>query len=169
MPGYDWLHDSLFMWELYSDQAIALKSTVRRLRKSLEDSGEDVQVSKVKYIDYEDSKIDEKDTYSPFVHKRLSYENEQEVRAIIQETPNVRPQKESEDSLGLYIPIGEDVTDTMLVPGKLVSVDLETLVSNIYISPSRGEQFEELVEMLVSDAGLDVDVTRSELDSDPVY
>jgi hypothetical protein len=161
--------ESAFMWELYSEQAIALKSTAGRLRDALNESGEDVHISEVQYIDYQSSKIDEEDTFSPFVHKRLSYENEREIRALIQQPPDVRPQRESDDPPGIYIPVGDDVTDAMLVPGKFASVDLETLISEIYISPSRGEKFEEVVEMLVSDAELDIDVKRSELDSDPVY
>ncbi|QKY19707.1 hypothetical protein B4589_004675 [Halolamina sp. CBA1230] len=161
--------ESAFMWELYSDQAIALKSTAGQLREALTESGEDVQISKVRYIDYQESKIDEEDTFSPFVHKRLSYENENEIRALIQQPPDVRPQRESDDSPGVYVPVGDDVTDAMLIPGKFVSVNLPELISEIYISPSRGEKFEELVKMLVSDAGLDIEVKRSELDSDPVY
>ena len=161
--------ESASMWELYSGQGIALKSTAENLRESLKKSNADVQISEVKYIDYEREKIDEKDTYSPFVHKRLSYKNEQELRAIIQQTPTVRVQRESNAGRGLYVPIGSDVTDTMLVPGKFVDVNLEQLISQIYISPSRGEKFEELVEMLSSEAKINVDVTQSELDTDPVY
>ncbi|AKH98664.1 hypothetical protein [Halanaeroarchaeum sulfurireducens] len=161
--------ESAFMWELYSDQGIAIKSTARKLRESIENSHTDVQISRVNYIDYEEKKIDEEDTYSPFVHKRLSYSNEKELRAIIQETPNVRPQRESSESRELYIPIGSDVTDSMLVPGKFVSVKLDELISEIYISPARGGKFEELVKMLIDENGLDVEITRSELDSDPVY
>lgn len=161
--------ESASMWERYSGQGIAIKSTAEKLRESLHRSKADVQISEVEYIDYEEEKIDEQDTYSPFVHKRLSYESERELRAIIQETPNVRPQRGSDGQGELYIPVGNDVTDAMLVSGKFVNVDLEELVSQIYISPSRGEAFEELVRMLVTEAELDVKVTQSELDVDPVY
>lgn len=162
--------ESASMWELYSDQGIAIKSTAKDLKESLEPDAQDFHISEVRYIDYQTEKIDVENTYSPFVHKRESYDNENEIRAIIQDTPDIRPQTESKDEpRGLYVPVGDDVSEEMLVPNKFVDVDLENLISSIYISPSRGKKFEDLVRGLVDREGLDVDVQRSDLDKDPVY
>ena len=81
-------HESAAMWKLYlkSNEGIAIQSTYRKLRLSLIDE-EKVFLGVVKYIDYEKEWIDAGNLFSPFVHKRRSFEHEREVRALVTKWP----------------------------------------------------------------------------------
>ncbi|MBI1893228.1 MAG: DUF2971 domain-containing protein [Candidatus Rokubacteria bacterium] len=74
-------HESAAMWKLYAktNEAIAIRSTYALLRKGLDDS---VHIAVVKYIDYGTKWLPEGNAYYPFVHKRVSFAHERELRAI---------------------------------------------------------------------------------------
>ena len=82
-------YESAAMWKLYlkSNEGIAIRSTFGRLRDSLKDEEHKIYIGKVQYIDYEKDKIPDDTSFSPFVHKRKSFEHEKELRAIIRELP----------------------------------------------------------------------------------
>jgi hypothetical protein len=51
-----------------------------------------VSVGKVKYLDYEHEMFPDGNTLMPFLHKRLSFEHEHELRAVVQPiTPGSGP------------------------------------------------------------------------------
>lgn len=112
-------HESAAMWSLYLSRSdgVAIRSTVRRLMDAVKSAKEDVILSMVRYIDYASDDFEEllrTDCLAPFVHKRLIFEHEKELRAIVS-----MPFRASGS-----------------VPGLKVNVDIPTLVESIYISPS---------------------------------
>ena len=89
--------ESMAMWEKYRyrDSGIAIKTTMRNLKKSLSNS-RDVYIGKIRYLsleDYNESyrrnfeeielRADQKCIYFPFFHKRKAFEYECEVRLVI--------------------------------------------------------------------------------------
>jgi hypothetical protein len=74
--------ESAAMWKLYSksNEAVCIQSTFRKLQNAVRAVA---QVGKVRYVDYETSWIPESNPLAPFIYKRLSFEHEREVRAII--------------------------------------------------------------------------------------
>ena len=76
---------SAAMWQLYSktNEAVALKSTFFRLANELD---EKTYIGLVDYIDFENAGLPEGNTLYPYVHKRLSFSHEKEVRAVILKT-----------------------------------------------------------------------------------
>ncbi|HEY56554.1 MAG TPA: hypothetical protein G4N90_03860 [Dehalococcoidia bacterium] len=148
-------YESAAMWKLYlkSNEGIAIRSTFRRLRDSLQDKEHDTYIGKVQYIDYDKDKIPD-DSISPFVYKRKSFEHEVELRAIIQVfikgislADNERPFED-----GLYVPVA-----------------LDLLINQIYLAPTSPRWLRELMESVTAKYGLKKKVYQSILDEKPIY
>lgn len=140
-------NESAAMWKLYaySNEAIAVQSTYQKLFDCLPP---ETYVGIVKYIDYEKDWLPESNAFYPFIHKRLSFQHEQELRAVIQELKPGVPNFES---------------------GRLVKVDIQNLVEKIYIAPTAPNWFLSLAKNVTQKYGFDVDVSSSSLDTEPVY
>ena len=88
----------------------------------------------------------------------MSFEFERELRALFQEEwciPGVEGQP------GQLLPEGSPV-----IP---VSVDLDHLVTEVFVSPRAPRWFGELIRRVVTRYGRDWPVVQSDLDSDPVF
>ncbi len=147
-------YESAALWKIYSsnNESVAIQSSYYNLRVCLPET---IQIGQVNYIDYDHDLIKENNTLWPFVHKRKSFSHENELRAVIQDLPIENNS----------IAVGKDNEQ----PGIYVPVDVLTLIENIYIAPSSASWFDELVKKVLIRYGLDKNVLRSSLDSDPVY
>src|SRR5438477_11111373 len=85
---------------------------------------------------------------TPFTYKRLSYAHEREVRAMMLhfEIPDLVP------------------PDT----GMNVECDLSALIQGVYVSPESPSWFADVVRSVMTKYGLDMELTHSDLASDPV-
>ena len=150
--------ESAAMWKLHlkSEEGVAVQSTFKRLADSFAQyKKDDVYVGKVKYIDYEKDTIPKSNVFYPFVHKRKSFEHEQELRALIMRFPASNEEFDLDSGTfdkGIYVPI-----------------DLNVLIERIFISPTTEEWFGELVESIMRRYGLEKKITRSDLLSDPLF
>lgn len=149
-------YESAAMWKLYlkSDEGIAIQSTYSKLKKSLIDD-EKVFLGKVKYIDYDKEFIDAGNILGPFVHKRKSFEHEQEVRAVVSKWP-------TGDG-------GIDFTQETIGHGLEIRVDIETLIERIYVAPSAPAWFADLVSAAITRYGYKFEVVHSKLNESPVF
>lgn len=140
-------NESAAMWKLYaySNEAIAIQSTFQRLFDCLPSK---TYVGLVKYIDYEKDWLPENNAFYPFIHKRLSFKHEQELRAIIKEIKPGVPNSES---------------------GRLIKVNIQDLVEKIHIAPTAPSWFLDLVKNVTRKYGFDFAVDSSLLDTEPVY
>src|SRR5260221_4443518 len=111
-------HESAAMWRLYSQttEAIAIQTTFRKLSHVLPDK---VYVGTVEYIDYEKHWMPEGNVFFPFLHKRLSFEHEREVRAVIMSLPT-NPENHVGSPLGEY--------------GRVVPVDLVAMIERVVVA-----------------------------------
>ena len=141
--------ESAAMWELYAQRnsGIAIKTTYKRLKDSLNKGTPDlIKFGLVKYIDFENEWVDEDNLYHRFLRKRKSFEHERELRALLQlEIEGCR--EIVRDGKKFY----EDVKDTSnpnqkTDGGKYVSVDVDRLISNIYVAPKARSWVGELVK-----------------------
>lgn len=151
--------ESVAMWDLYagSDRAIAVQSTYEKLRNCLDPK---ILCGEIRYIDYQKDFLNESYPVSPFICKRKSFKHERELRAIIDEFwPIVGEGKEARADL-LAVP-----KDT----GRLVPVNLGTLIENIYVSPFSPDWYFEAVKTIIARFGLSCNVCRSSLEADPLY
>jgi hypothetical protein len=147
--------ESASMWKLYgkSNEAIAIRSTFDRLSNALD---LEIYIGMVRYIDYSIDEIPSDNIFWKFLHKRKSFEYENEVRAIYPYVVNDVPQ-------------GTNLIDYPLPNGVLKPIPLDELIEEIYVAPSAPEWLQKLVKNVITIYGLNKPVLRSSLDVGPLF
>ncbi len=166
-------HESAAMWALYQSgqpQGIAIRSTYQRLSESIVDS-RTVYIGTVDYVDYDtDATTGLLTTVNRFLYKRRSFDHERELRAIYAAdlwTNSTGPAIDIRRIDGSKMPPLEDAPyGPAVIP---ISVDLEALIEEIYVSPQARPWFAELIRMVLSRYGHGWNVTHSRLDDSPLY
>ena len=149
--------ESAALWRLYSKtpDVVCIVSTYQRLRQCLP---EEVLIGEVNYIDYNRTSLEEGNVMFPFVHKRLSFAHERELRALVWDT-NWPAMPGGGVDTG-YIPSD---------PGRWVSCELAALIELILVAPQSHDWFLELVRRVAARYALSAEVRRSSLDEAPFY
>lgn len=161
-------HESAAMWKAYTttNEAIAICSTFEKLYESLDET---CNVGKVNYIDFDCDSFSNYDFVNPFIHKRLSFKHEDEVRAVIADIKKIhidaevceeenRTKRRNKDSwLSNY--------DTDV--GIWKHVNLEYLLDEVRIAPMAPTWFSQLVEQVIKRYGLKTPIKQSRLDDAP--
>ena len=121
--------ESEVMWRRYctEQEGIAVRTDVESLRDCLSATPK-FWIGEVAYRDYKTEPIDPHDVYLPFVTKRKSFADEQEVRAVI----SVEPQRENGDF---------QLADDICKVGMPYAVDLERLIREIVVAPLAENRF----------------------------
>jgi len=143
------------MWKEYADgeHAVAMVSTLDRLISAMP---ENVDVGHVDYVDFGSEGSYTAIHFARAFMKRITLEDEREVRAVLYESPVIEHGRWS-------IPIrpGDEV-------GHRVPVDLSTLLMRVVLSPISSDDREQ-VSSALADAGISVPVIDSELRDRPRY
>jgi hypothetical protein len=147
-------HESAAMWKLYlqAPQGVAIRTTHDALVSALTPSPLSMGTTLVQYVDYRAAPIPIGNIFFPFVFKRISFEHERELRALIWAL---------EDKNRPHIPNG--------ALGAAVAIDPTVLISAIHVSPAAPKWFGELVTSLVRRYGLTCSVIHSSLYERPIY
>ena len=140
-------YESFAMWQIFTQKSegLAIQSTVGRLQKALEtDLSYEQYIGEVNYIDYKKEYIPFENSFFPFLFKRKSFQYEREVRII------------------------SDTSDTKINinDGIKINVDISQLIDKIYIHPKSENWYKNLVIELVSKLGFDIEIEKSDLESD---
>jgi len=140
-------YESFAMWQIFTknNEGLAIQSTVGRLKEALlPEKNYEQYIGEVNYIDYKKEYIPFDDTFFPFLFKRKSFQYEREVRIIT------------------------DVTDKNVVlnDGLKIHVDVNKLIEKIYIHPKSENWYKKLVIELVTKLGFDIEIEKSDLESD---
>jgi hypothetical protein len=147
-------HESAAMWRLYvqSAEGVAIRTDHDTLLRVLEPSPLIIRTTLVKYVDYATTPVPFWNGFFPFVHKRLSFKHEQELRAIIwsHESPNVK----------------QISADSVVVK---LGVEPKELIKAIHVSPTAPKWLGELVDALAKRYDLTCEIVRSNLYDRPVY
>ena len=146
--------ESAAMWKLYakSNEAVAIKTTFAALASELDNK---TYLGEVQYIDFEKDRLPEGNSFYPYVHKRLSFAHEHEVRAVIQE-----------------LPIANQAIDRTKPPipgGVSRPVNLAKLIGVVHVAPTCPQWFGDLVETICRRYKLSVPVKQSSLDAEPFF
>ena len=161
-------YESAAMWRLYSaaDQGIAIRSTFSRLTQSMSriddlrpDKVEGVYAGTVTYIDYSTEGFRPESQFTPYLFKRKSFEHEREVRLICRIPENL-------DWSPYPIPQRPDKVNRW---GVLVTVDLDLLIDEIYISPLSPKFLKDAVQAVCDRFGVPKRITQSRLTDAPKY
>jgi len=154
-------YESAAMWKIYltSNEGIAVQSTYGRLVESLASYNDfEVQIGKIKYIDYEKEAIPMGNLLLPFMHKRKSFEHEEELRALIW-TPQHGKNDISDPQNNKY------ANDH----GLYVGVDLDLLIDKIFVAPNASSWVSDSIKTVVEKFGLNKKIKQSDLASTPMY
>jgi hypothetical protein len=138
-------HESASMWKLYAgtDKAVAIQSTFRRLSNAVAQAA--IGVGLVQYVDHETGRTHVHPFFGPYMHKRLWYRDDREVRAIVYKRDGT-------------IPDG----------GVVVPVNLQQLVTGVVVR-KEPESLLDQVRRAALALGLDVPVRTSALDNQPKF
>ncbi len=140
-------YESFAMWQIFTQnsEGLAIQSTIGRLQKALDPEKNLKQyIGQVNYIDYKKEYIPFDDMFFPFLFKRKSFQYEREVRII------------------------SDTSDTKINinDGIKINVDINQLIDKIYIHPKSENWYKNLVIQLVSKLGFNIEIEKSDLESD---
>lgn len=162
-------HESDAMWALYglSGEGVAVKSTVGRLAAALpartlpagQTDIHGINIGHVSYIDYAKAEFPAHNVLYPFVHKRMAFKHELEVRAVT---------TISADAQKAFDAGGADFEIT--AGGIAIPVNVETLIEEVYISPLASASFERVVRTTLARFGHEsIPVVKSPLAEVPIY
>ena len=140
-------YESFAMWQIFTQnsEGLAIQSTVKRLQDALVPEKNYKQyIGEVNYIDYKKEYIPFDDMFFPFLFKRKSFQYEREVRIIT------------------------DVGDSniKLNDGIKINVNIDQLIERIYIHPKSENWYKNLVIELVSKLNFNIEIEKSDLESD---
>lgn len=135
------------MWKVYSDYktAVAIKTTVGDLIKSISEEEKNIYIGKINYINPHGSYQFRGNTLQFFFEKRDYFSFENEIRILTTLS--------YEDNRKLL----------ELPPGIFIKTNSEILIKEIKLAPLAGDSFKKLVELKLSSMGLDIPVSFSEI------
>lgn len=160
-------HESDAMWKLYlsSHEGVAIQSTVDRLIKSLASTEQEIYISTVRYIDFDREEIPERkgivNTLNPFLYKRISFAHERELRAIIQDIPMKKAGSSTVEDYDFETPPFSE--------GTALSVDCDSLIENVYVSPAAPGWVSDVVQAVLDRWEVKRTVQQSTLLKEPWY
>lgn len=133
--------ESEAMWKLYcpNDTGISIQSTYSKLASQIND--QDTYIGLVSYIDYENQSTDKGgmvNIYNRFMHKRLSFKHESEVR-IVKILHEYTPQYMN----------GVNQNEKTPPSGIEMEINLIELIDNVYINPYADECFYDSTKSII--------------------
>ena len=140
-------YESIAMWNMYgsSPGSVAVRTTYNKLCSSL--SGEVVMgVVEYKNYDHKFSSIpNADDPLSRFMHKRVEYRHESEVRCLLYPGENVK------------------------ASGLRQAIDIESVIEAVVIQPRSEAWVKDSMELLIKRNGLKLPVVKSKIDLQPIF
>jgi hypothetical protein len=154
-------NESIAMWKLYTsgNDGVAISSTVGRLKGALRDFSDDFLIGRVRYIDHLKADDDDISAYTPVFRKRLSYEHEREVRAVISIIQSNRPLTDALEAIKSTPP-----EKVQAVPAR---ADLATLIETVVLSPEYPPWDRDGIQQIVRSAGLEIRIENSDCSAQP--
>ena len=152
-------HESEAMWRLYSGlgYGLAVRTDFKTLVHSFSDRVPDI-IANVEYISYE-TELMPWSIQAPFLHKRLSFSHEQEVRAIIR----CHSYNETDREDVREIDYSKDVCEV----GIPFTVDPAELIHEVVVSPFAEPWIVKLVQSVSNRYGISSLVRPSGMVKDP--
>lgn len=152
--------ESAAMWDLYlkSADGIAIETSFAKLRDSFSaETTHSILIGKVNYIDYAAEMMPFGNILFAPMHKRKSFEHERELRALVWLLATLGRQGKNPSSdmvsMGTNPPHGINI-----------NINLEILISNVYVSPIAESWYVDVVRSVLEKYGLSkIRVIQSEL------
>lgn len=170
--------DSAAMWTVYSHfkEGVAIVSTFDRIRRSLEQSADEIHVGTVSYHDYRLHEIDTNDGFNVVLSKRESFSFEREVRLVFWDTDlaferwPMGPDNPIRPGQNIVMTEARSLEERerMNVPGgRQVSCQLCQLVEEVFVAPTAASWFQDLISAICVRYGLHRQAKKSDLLTQP--
>jgi hypothetical protein len=145
--------ESAAMWKLHSSstESISIQSRFDLLCAQLP---EKCYVGKVNYKDYSTDQFESGNFLAPCIHKRISFEHEREVRAVMLQFEELH---------------GPEAVSRQKAGGFSVPVDLGLLIETIRVNPESPKWLFDIVQNLVSKYALKIPVLQSDLNTSALF
>jgi len=139
--------ESAAMWELYlkQNEGIAIKTTFEGLKDAFAKSEIEVTGGLVEYVNYDTFQRKEMNILCWATLKRLGFEHEREFRVAVLDPSSL-------NTAGISVP-----------------VDIESLIEEIYVSPSMPDWTVSLIQKLLIKYGFNREIKRSTISCHPMY
>lgn len=148
--------ESTAMWKIYlqTGEGLAIKSTFKRLCDSFHvHTDDEISIGIVNYHDY-DSHLWGNKLWFNILNKRIFFEYEKELRAVILRYP--KEMNKAKDVTELFKTAG-------IMGGINAKVDLEILVEEVIISPFAPTWFKNLVSSVTTKYNSNIKVNQSSI------
>lgn len=158
-------HESEAMWKLYlkNNEGIAIKTTAEYLFAALKDVQQEIGISKVRYIDYDNGIWYHETEYPvakhynfliPLIHKRLEFEHERELRLYHHDSKREKP----------------DYWSTQKnVMGEFIALDIPTLIQSVVFHPTADVNVKERIIEISRAHGHEFKFEESKMSTDPIF
>jgi hypothetical protein len=123
-------HESYLMWRTYGERGCAIQTNYERLVASFESEPPEINGCVISYIDYERDHLPIGNVFYPVSYKDLAYQDEKEFRLLFWKL-NLPNQSYQVDNNGVK-----------------VKIDMNMLIDNIYINPTKQINIEKLMVIL---------------------
>lgn len=160
-------YESAGMWSLYAktEEAIAVKTNIKKLKSCLEnsirpDAHATIYIDKVFYIDYENeapiSRYNNLGFVEHLFNKRKSFEHENEFRILYMSYEFYDWDEESDGGSLNVQRVAERVkSNEEKFKSKLLPININELISEIYVSPTAPQWFYEMTKKFMKSMGLE--------------
>ncbi len=142
------------MWELYvgNDQGVTIQSNKERIERCFGLLTTNIEMSKVRYLDYENDIWFHKDEFphysytaiTPLIHKKLEFEHEAEFRVFLINNEAIKKEDYWNDSIGMD-----------------VNINVEDLIEKVIVPPNSDLSFKNKIELIIEKYGFDFKVEKS--------
>lgn len=158
-------HESDAMWQLYlkDNEGIAIRSKVENLKGALSDVQQNIGISKVRYIDYENGIWFHETEYPaarhynlliPLIHKRKAFTHESELRVYHHDSTREK----------------DGYWESMKNPtGELIPVNVEVLVQSVIFHPTADDIVKKRIYALAEKYGFRFHFEDSKMVVPPLY
>lgn len=142
--------ESAALWKIYSDfsKGIMIKSSIASIQNAFKKTVNEIQLSEIRYIDYEKEEMPDGNSMYPLIHKHRAYSYEDEVRLIF-ETSQVGWE--------------HDWAKEEVEEGVYIQMDVTELIEEIIISPYSPDWFFKMVEGITALYGINKPISKSKL------
>jgi hypothetical protein len=139
-------HENFAMWKIYAEESgVCIQTTFSRLKNSLSKQQiEPIYIGKVRYRDYTSQQIGLLNAFDVAISKRREFSYEMEVRAVASH-------------------FGKAANGNKVPDGISISVDTNTLIDQVFISPYAGEYVASTAADVLSRYGFSKTVQRSSI------
>ncbi|MCU0359636.1 MAG: DUF2971 domain-containing protein [Bacteroidia bacterium] len=158
-------HESDAMWQLYlkNNEGVAIKTTVRHLTNALAEVKQNIGISKVRYIDYENGIWFHETEYPaakhynlliPLIHKRREFTHESELRLYHHD--------HTREKAGYWESLESQI-------GELIPIDIKQLVQTVVFHPTADDTIKKKIIDVSCEYGYNFKFEDSKMTNKPIY